>query len=61
MIDAVRQMLKDRAREDYLREVERRKTEERELEAEINRRKSIDKKRKETNIGHSNGYTEELG
>lgn len=60
MIDAVRQMLRDRAREDYLREVERRKNEERELEAEISRRKNIDKKRKEKNTGQSDSPAKEL-
>ena len=46
MTDAVRRMLMGLAQEDYMKEVERRKAEERELEAEVKRRQQLDEARK---------------
>ena len=51
MTDAVRRMLMGLAQEDYMKKVEERKAMERELEAEVERRKND--RRKEDNGEHS--------
>ena len=59
MTDAVRRMLMGLAQEDYMKAVEKRKAEERELEAEIQRRKEFEQSRQRKNNPQSDSSTKE--
>lgn len=60
MTDSVRRMLMGLAQEDYMKEVERRKAEERELAEEVKRRKEYARGNKQIDKQHS-GSSEESG